>query len=104
MGEALKTFGAMKKMCNVRNVSLSLNSELDENVVIPTLIYRAETWDVKEKEQHEFVVMERKCRKSICGATRIKEVRNEEVRHKVGMRANTIGRVDQIVLNWLGRR
>ena len=49
MGEALKTFGAMKKMCNVRNVSLSLNSELYEDVVIPTVIYRAETCDMKEK-------------------------------------------------------
>ena len=74
VGEALKTFGAMKKMCNVRNVSLSLNSELYEDVVIPTVIYRAETWDMKEKEQHEFAVMERKCRKSTCRATRVKEV------------------------------
>ena len=91
-------------MYNVRNVSLSSNNELYENVVIPTVIYRAETCDMKEKEQHEFVVMKRKCRKSICEATRVKKVRNEEARHKVGMRENKIGRVDQIVLNWLGRR
>ena len=94
----------MKKMCNVRNVSLSLNSELYENVVIPTVICRAETWNMKEKEQHEFVVMERKCRRSTCRDTRVEEVRNYEARHKAGMKVSTIGRVDKIVLNWLWRR
>ena len=35
-----KTFGLMKKMCNIRSVSLRVNRELFKAVVVPTVTHR----------------------------------------------------------------
>ena len=50
VGEGLKSFGAMKKVCSVRSVGLGVKSKLCERLVVSTLTYGAEKHNVMENK------------------------------------------------------
>ena len=55
-GEALKTFGARKKMSNVRSVYLGVKMKLCVAVAVSTLLHRAESYDLRGYEQNNLGV------------------------------------------------
>ena len=76
VGKGLKISGAMKKLSDVRSVSLSVNRELCARVMAPTLTLAAKTWRVKKKERHKLDVLEIMCLLSVCGVTSMVRDRN----------------------------
>ena len=58
VGKKLKTFGAYKMIFNVRAEGLSVKRELDEEVVVPMLLFGAETWIIRLEWRHKVVVRE----------------------------------------------
>ena len=51
VGEGLKSFSAVRQICNVTNVNLGVKRELCERVAVPTVKFRAEIWSVKDEER-----------------------------------------------------
>ena len=102
VGEGMKTFGAMKRLWNVRSVNVRAKRELYERVVVPTVMYGSEAWGLRVKERRKLDVMEMRCLRSMCGVTRMDRLRNEVVRERVGVDEKLSERVDRKVLKWYG--
>ncbi len=58
---------------------MNAKRRLYEGVVVPTALYGAETWNVRESERNSLDVFEMRCLRSMVGVTRMDRVRNEEV-------------------------
>ena len=54
--EGLKIFGAMKMMFNIRSAGSGVKRNLYERVVVPTLMYAAETYGLRLNERHKLDV------------------------------------------------
>ncbi len=74
---------------------MNAKRRLYEGVVVPTALYGAQTWNVRESERNRLDVFEMRCLRSKVGITRMDRMMNEEVRRRAG-----IVRVDQRVLSW----
>ena len=102
VGEGMRTFGAMKRLWNVRSVNVRAKRELYERVVVPTVMYGSEAWGLRVEERRKLDVMEMRCLRSMCGVTRMDRLRNEVVRERVGVDEKLSERVDRKVLKWYG--
>ena len=58
MSEGLKTIGANKKLCNVKRQGFGLKSDFYERVVVPTMMYEGETWNIRNYERHKLEFIE----------------------------------------------
>ena len=65
-----KVLGGMKKVFSCRVM-------VYERVAVPTPLYWAETWSMTVAEKKRLNVMEMRCQRSMCGVTRMDQVRNE---------------------------
>merc|ERR1712121_444092 len=97
-----KTFAAMKSMWKCRSVSLNVKKELYERIVVTTVTYGSETWDMRREERNKLDVSEMQCLRNMCGVTRWNRLRNVAVRERVGVKENMCERVDKKVLKWFG--
>ena len=53
---------------------------LYEGVIVPTALYGAEAWGMRNAEGRKVNVVEIKCLRSLVAVSRVDRVRNEEVR------------------------
>ena len=100
--EASKCMGGMKSVMSNRALGMSAKRRLYEGVVVPTAVYGAETWNMKEADRRRLDVFEMRCLRSMVGVSRLDRVRNEEVRRRAGVERKLSEKVDQRVLGWYG--
>ena len=62
-----------------------------ERIVMPSVLYRGETWGLKEREKNRLNRMEMKFLRSVSGVTRIYMVCDEEIRRRVGVKNKLLG-------------
>ncbi len=101
MNEVGKVCGGMKRMLKCRSLGMSTERRLYKGVVVPAVLYGAETWNMESAEKRILNVMEMKCLRSMCGVTRMDRVRNNEVR-RTGIVKGLAERAEQGVLQWFG--
>ncbi len=76
--------GGMKSV--LRNRTLGMNTKrLYEGVVVPTALYGAEKWNVRDSERNRLDVLEMRCLRSKVGVTRMDSVRSEELSRRSGI-------------------
>jgi len=102
LNEGAKVLGVVNRVVRSMNVSLGAKRCLYERVVVPTVLYGAETWALRESERKKLNVFEMKCLRSMIGVSRMDRVRNELVRERTGVMNDLAGRVDRCVLRWFG--
>ncbi len=78
-------YGGMKTVLHNRALGMNAKRRLYEGVVVPSALYGAETWNVREYERNKLDIFETRCLRSMVGVTRMDRVRNEEVRRRVGI-------------------
>ena len=100
--EASKCMGGMKKVMSNRTLGMSAKRRLYEGVVVPTALYGAEAWNMKEADRRRLDVFEMRCLRSMVGVSRLDRLRNEEVRRRAGVERKMSEKVDQRVLGWYG--
>ena len=100
--EASKCMGGMKKVMSNRTLGMSAKRRLYEGVVVPTALYGAEAWNMKEADRRRLDVFEMRCLRSMVGVSRLDRLRNEEVRRQAGVKRKLSEKVDQRVLGWYG--
>ena len=61
VGEWMITFGAMKRLWNVRCVNVRAKRELYERVVVPTVMYGSGAWGLRVEGRKQLDVMELRC-------------------------------------------
>ena len=57
VGKRLKSFGPMKNMCNVRVRGLSMTKELKKKVVVPLMMYGAETQVLGQQDRKKLYLI-----------------------------------------------
>ena len=102
VNEGCKALGALKKVMNGRSVSMGVKRSLYQSVVMPTVLYGAETWGTRVAERRKVDVFEMKCLRSMVGVSRMDRVRNEEVRARSDIRKKLSERADVNAINWFG--
>ncbi|XP_076031278.1 uncharacterized protein LOC143019503 [Oratosquilla oratoria] len=78
--EASKCLGGLKSVMRNRHLGMDAKRRLYEGVIVPTALYGAETWNIREEERRSLNVFEMRCLRSMVGVTRLDRVRNEENR------------------------
>ena len=66
-------------MLSNRGLGIKAKKCLCEGVIVPTALYRAESWGMRSAEKRKVNVLEMKCLRSLVGVSRMGRVRNEEV-------------------------
>ena len=89
-------------MFKSRNVGLNVKKCVYERVIVPTVLYGAETWGLRERERKKLNIFEMRCLRSMIGVTRRDRVRNTVIRESTGMNVDLSGRADKSVLRWFG--
>ncbi len=59
----------MKRVFKCKSLGMSAKRSLYEGVVVPTVLYGAETWNVGAAERKRLNVTEMRCLRSMCGVT-----------------------------------
>jgi hypothetical protein len=67
---------------------------LYEGVVVPTVLYGAETWGLRAEERRRLNVFEMKCLRGMAGVTLWDRINNDVVRLRTGMVRRLEDRVD----------
>ena len=81
---------------------MKVKKVLYEKVVVSTVMYGSELWDMKETARRKLNVLEMNCLRSMTGVFQLDRVRNEVVRERTGVRRELAARVDMNVLRWFG--
>ena len=102
VNQGAKVIGAMKGVWKERALSTRVKRAMYEGIVVPTVLYGAETWGLNKKERKSLDVLEMRCLRSINGTTIRDRVRNEEVRRRTGVKLTLSQRVDRCTLRWFG--
>ena len=102
VNEGCKMLGAMKGALKGRGVGMKVKKMLYEKMIVPTVLYGAETWGIRAAERQKLNVFEMKCLRSVAGVTRWDRLRNEEVRRRTGVSRELAAQVDRSVLRWYG--
>ena len=100
--EASKCLGGFKNIMRNRHLGMDAKRRLYEGVIVPTVLYGAETWNLREAERKSLNVFEMKCLRSMVRVTRLDRVRNEEVRKRAGVEKEMAERADERLLGWFG--
>ena len=81
---------------------MTVQKVLYEKVVVPTVMYGSELWDMKVNERQKLNVFEMKCLRSMTGVSRLDRIRNEVVRTRTVMRRDLVTEIHMNVLRWFG--
>ena len=98
MNEGYRAWGALKSVLSNRGLGIKAKKCLYEGVIVPTSLYGAEAWGMRNAERRKVNVLEMKYLRSLVGVSRMDRVRNEEVRRRAGIEWELASRTDQIVL------
>ena len=89
---------AEKCFCN-RGLGINDKKFLYEGVIIvPTALYRADTWGMKSAERRKVNFIQMKCSRSLVRVLPMDKVMNEEVRMRAGIERELVSIADHSVL------
>ena len=66
-------------MLSNRELGIKAKRCLYEGVIVPTGLYGAEVWGMRNAERRKVNVLEMKCLRSLVGVSRMDRIRNEDV-------------------------
>ena len=98
-------YAAMNRLTKIwkeNTISRSLKIRLFNAIVVPTVLYGAESWVIKQKERKKLLGFEMKCLRRICNVRWQQMISNERIREMTGTRCTIEDRVRDIQLRWFG--
>ena len=98
--EGHRAWGTLKSVLRNRGLGIKAKKCLYERVIIPTALYGAEAWGIRNAERRKVNVLEMKYLRSLVGVSRMDRVRNEGARRKAIIERELANRADQKVLRW----
>ena len=102
VNEGAKVSGALSKIWRVGSFGIGVKRMMHERIVVPTVIFGAEAWWLREGVKKRLNVFEMKCLRKICGVTVMDRIRNVLIREAVGVMRDLAGRVENCELRWFG--
>ena len=95
-----QAWGALRSVLSNRGMEINSKKCLHEGVIVPTALYGAEAWGMRNAERRKVNVLEMKCLRSLVGCHQ--PVGNEEVRRRAGIERELASRADLRVLRRFG--
>ena len=71
MNEGYRKRGVLKSVLTNRGLGIKAKKRLYEGVIVPTALYRAEAWGMRNAKRAKVNVLEMKCLRSLVGVSRI---------------------------------
>ena len=71
MNEGYRALGALKSVLSKRGLGIKAKKCLYERVIVPTALYGAEAWGMRNSERRKVNVLEMKCLRSLVGVSRM---------------------------------
>ena len=102
INERYRAWGALKSVLSNRRLGIKAKKYLYEGVIVPTALYGAEAWGMRNAERMKVNVFEMKCFRSLVGVSRMDRVRNEVVRRRAGIERELASKANQRVLRCFG--
>ena len=93
--EGCKVLGALRSVMSCRTLGMEAKRGMYEGVVVPNVLYIAETWGLKAEERGRWNVFEMKCLRSVTGMTLRDRINKEVVQMRTGMVKRVGNRVDK---------
>jgi hypothetical protein len=101
IGLAWKRFWSLKFILTDKYQNVSLKTEALEKCVIPVLLYGSQTWSLTSKQRQMLRSCQRRMESKILGDSLKDRKKNEEIRHKTGMR-DVLNTADRLKWKWGG--
>ena len=80
-------FGKLRKLWKSSNISNRTKLELYETLVIPVLLYGAESWCIKKEDERRLLAAEMGWLRGLLNRSRRERIRNEVTREELGQRS-----------------
>ena len=93
--EASKCLGGIKSMMSNRYMGMNVKQRLYQAVIVPTVLYGAETWNVSEADKKRLNVFEMRCLRNMVGVSRRDRMRNQTIRYRAGVMEKLSSRVEK---------
>ena len=78
-GLAMQPMNRLDKIWKDHSISLKHKIRLYKAIVLPTVLYGAESWVLRKKEKSKLMTFETSCLRRVCGVRRRDRIRNEEI-------------------------
>jgi len=93
--------GAVYPLLKDQHMGLEVKRIIYENVLLPIMMYGAETWSITRRQESRIQATEMRILRAIIGKTRRDRIRNERVRQEVRV-APVMRRIEAARLRWWG--
>ena len=71
-------------------------------LIMPVLLYGAECWTMRKKDERRFLTMEMSCLRRMLGVTRLDRIKNEKIRKRVNLPETVVEVIRKRRLTWFG--
>ena len=102
IGLASAMFGKLRKLWRSSNISTRTKTKLYETLVIPVLMYGAESWCMKKEDERRLLVAEMGWLRGLLNRSRREKIRNEVTREELGQKETVVERIKKRRLTWYG--
>ena len=102
IGLASAMFGKLRKLWRSGNISTRTKTKLYETLVIPVLMYGAESWCMKKEDERRLLVAEMGWLRGLLNRSRREKIRNEVTREELGQKETVVERIKKRRLTWYG--
>ena len=101
MNEGYCEWGALKSVLSNIELGMKYKKCQYKVVIVPTALYGAEAWGMRNTKMRKVNVLELKCLRSLVGVSLMDRTRNKEVQRRTGIEKELASRVDQRVLRFV---
>jgi hypothetical protein len=102
IGLASAMFGKLRKLWRSSNISNRTKLRLYETLVIPVLLYGAESWCIKKEDERRLLAAEMGWLRGLLNRSRRERIRNEVTREELGQKVTIVDRIRRRRLTWYG--
>ena len=102
IGLASAMFGKLRKLWRSNNISIRTKIRLYETLVIPVLLYGAESWCIRKDDERRLQAAEMGWLRGLLNRSRREKIRNEVTREELGQKDTVVDKIGRRRLTWYG--
>src|ERR1043165_1538987 len=102
IGLASAMFVKLRKLWRSNNISIRTKIRLYETLVIPVLLYGAESWCIRKEDERRLLAAEMGWLRGLLNRSRREKIRNEVTREELGQKDTVVDKIGRRRLTWYG--
>ena len=92
---ALGAMHTLRPIWRAQNISNQTKIALYKSLVLSIVLYAAETWTLKKRDQRRLLSFEMSCLRRILGISRRDKIRNDCIRKQLGLETSIMDRIQR---------